>query len=141
MKRLRVPAVSSLVPGIVAYFYRSVNVCYKDPSNHEGPAMPVNSRKHTASGADYRAVVMRAGPSPTGRAQEDHVDPKDVSYQPTDREKRFIERLSALTVEPIARAEAECVVRRTLMGFGVTNLNDRKVLQTEAAKFGITLKI
>ena len=98
-------------------------------------------RKHTRTGDDYRAVVTRPGPAPTGRAREDYVSPKDVSYQPDEREQRFLERLSRLNVSNISRAETECIIRRTLKGYASTPLSERKTIADEAKKFGITVHI
>jgi hypothetical protein len=102
-------------------------------------AMQAKFRKHSRSGDDFRAVVGRPGPAPTGRALLDDLNEKDVSYRPTERELKLIKRLSDLKIDSVSRAEAECIIRRTLTRFANAPLNDRRMIADEAKKFDIAI--
>lgn len=103
--------------------------------------MPPKPPRHRRTGDDFRAVVSRPAPPPTGRATEDVISPKDVSYQPSEREMRFLARLPSLKLPHIACAEAECIIRKSLTGYTSTQLADRQTLAKEAKKFGIDLPV
>jgi hypothetical protein len=83
--------------------------------------------------------VGRPGPAPTGRALLDDLNEKDVSYRPTERELKLIKRLSDLKIDSVSRAEAECIIRRTLTRFANAPLNDRRMIADEAKKFDIAI--
>jgi hypothetical protein len=93
------------------------------------------------SPGDYRATVTKADPPPSGRAAEDVVDPRDVSYQPNAAELAFLEAIASLNVDRVAKAEAECVIRRSLTTFRISSVQDRTVLVAAAKKLGVTISV